>query len=251
MPPARTRSTVQHAVALLELFDADHTQWTLSALARQLNQPVSSVHEQLLTLTHSGLLTKLGRGRYGLGWRLLKLSSALYGSLPWYPHAHAAMERVARRTHHLTFVSVLDGPRVLCVARSVQGRDTPARPGGTVMGETRFELPAHATAGGKLLLALAEQPLPPDAEAFTDRTVTTPAAWAAAAREIRAAGFAQAVDEWAPGTSALAVPVRSDAGVMAALGVSLPTARLRGRDGLLRILQDEADQIGWALGSRP
>lgn len=37
---------------------------------------------------------------------------------------------------------------------------------------------------------------------------------------------------------------------MAALGVSLPTARLRGRDGLLRILQDEADQIGWALGSR-
>ncbi|PTA69581.1 IclR family transcriptional regulator [Deinococcus arcticus] len=242
----RTLSTVQSAVRLLELFDADHTEWTLSALARHLGQPTSTVHEALGTLTHTGLLRRVGRGRYRLGWRLLKLSSALYGSLPWYAPAHDAMERVARRTHCLAFLCVLDGERVLCVARSVQGRGGPP-----VAGELDFELPAHATASGKLLLALAGRPLPLQAPAFTPQTVTTPDVWARQAREIRAAALAQTHDEWAPGTGSLAVPIRGEGGaVLAALGVSLPSGHGRGHEGLLRALRDAADEVSWALGFR-
>ncbi|WP_328774578.1 IclR family transcriptional regulator [Deinococcus aquaedulcis] len=242
----RTLSTVESAVHLLELFDADHTEWTLSALARHLNQPTSTVHEALSTLAAVGLLQRVGRGRYRLGWRLLKLSSALYGSLPWYAPAHDAMERVARRTHCLAFLCVREGERVLCVARSVQGRGGPP-----VAGELDFELPAHATASGKLLLALAGRPLPPQAAAFTPQTVTAPDAWTRDAADIRAAAFAQTQDEWAPGTGSLAVPIRGEGGaVLAALGVSLPSARLRERDTLLRALRDAADEVSWALGFR-
>ncbi|WP_322618612.1 IclR family transcriptional regulator [Deinococcus terrestris] len=236
---------------LLELFDADHTEWHLSDLARTLGRPTSTLHEQLEALTDTGLLTRVGRGRYRLGWRLLKLSSALYGSLPWYAPAHAAMERVARGTHLLAFLCVLDGPpgesgRLLCVARSVQGRDGPP-----VAGELDFELPAHATASGKLLLALAGRPLPSPAPVYTAQTLTDPAVWETGAAAIRHAGHAETADEWAVGTGGLAVPLRGAGGeVLAALGVSLPTARLRGRETLLATLHAAAAEVEWELGYR-
>lgn len=233
-------STIAQAVNLLDLFDADHTEWTLSTLARRLGQPTSTVHEQLSALVGSGLLQKVGRGRYRLGWRLLKLSSALYLSLPWYAPAHAAMERVARGTQLLAFLCVLDGSRLLCIGRSVQGRDGPP-----VAGELEFELPPHATASGKLLLALAGLPLPVPVEAFTSHTMTTQAQWQAESAEIRQANFAQTRDEWAEGTAGLAVPLRGRGGeVRAALGVSLPTSRLRSREKLLRALWDAAEVAG-------
>ncbi|QFP77062.1 IclR family transcriptional regulator [Deinococcus sp. AJ005] len=242
----RTHATVEAAVRVLELFDADRTEWTLTELARHLNQPTSTVHEQLLTLAGSGLLVRVGRGRYRLGWRLLKLSSALYGSLPWYAPAHDAMERLARGTHLLAFLCVLHGDQVLCVARSVQGRDGPP-----VAGELDFELPAHATASGKLLLALAGQTVPHSTKAFTPHTLTTPTDWDAEAQAIRIQSHALSRDEWALGTSGLAVPVRGEGGtILAALGLSLPTARMNARESLLRALHTTAAEVGWTLGYR-
>ncbi|GAA5449167.1 IclR family transcriptional regulator [Deinococcus depolymerans] len=241
-------SLLSGAVDVLTAFDADHTEWRLSDLSRHLGVPTSTLHEQLLALVETGLLVRVARGRYRLGWRLLKLSSALYGSLPWYAPAHAAMERVARAAHRLAFLCVLDAAsgRVLCIARSVQGRDGPP-----VAGELDFELPAHATASGKLLLAHAGQPLPRPAVTFTPSTVTDAGTWAAQAQAIRAEGYAVTADEWAAGTASLAVPVRgADGGVLAALGVSLPTRHLREREALLRALQDAADAVSWELGYR-
>lgn len=241
-------SLLSGLVEVLTAFDADHTEWGLSDLARHLGVPTSTLHEQLLALVGTGLLVRVGRGRYRLGWRLLKLSSALYGSLPWYAPAHAAMERVARAAHCLAFLCVLDGGgRVLCIARSVQGRDGPP-----VAGELDFELPAHATASGKLLLALSGTPWPASPVTFTPRTTTDAGVWAGQAASILEAGYAVTMDEWAPGTGSVAVPVRGiDGAVLAALGVSVPTPRLSGPDALLRTLRDAADEVSWALGWRP
>ncbi len=232
----RTRSTVEGAVGVLEAFDADHAEWTLSALAAHLGLPTSTLHEHLQTLCGCGLLLQVGRGRYRLGWRLLKLSSALYGSVPWYAPAHDAMTALARGTHLLAFLAVMQGRQVLCVARSVQGRE-----GGAVAGETQFVLPAHASASGKLLYAL--HGLTPDA---------APAGWPQEAQAIRRSGHALARDEWEAGTSGLAVPLRGEGGVvLAALGLSFPTGRLRGREALLRRLTDAAAEVSWGLGDRP
>ena len=241
----RTLSTVDGAVRVLEAFDADCTEWTLSALAAHLGQPTSTLHEQLTTLTASGLLMRVGRGRYRLGWRLLKLSSALYGSVPWYAPAHDAMNALARGTHLLAFICVLKGQQVLCIARSVQGRDGPA-----VVGETDFVLPPHATASGKLLYALHGLELPEDAPRFTPHTSAVP--WTEEAAAIRVACLAETRDEWAAGTSGLAVPLVGEGGaVLGALGLSLPSPRLRERDQLTRRLRDAADGVAWALGYRP
>ncbi|BDP44103.1 IclR family transcriptional regulator (plasmid) [Deinococcus aetherius] len=246
----RTLSTVDGAVRVLEAFDADHTEWTLSGLAAHLGEPTSTLHEQLTTLAASGLLVRVGRGRYRLGWRLLKLSSALYGSVPWYAPAHDAMNALARGTHLLAFLSVLErdrggGARVLCIARSVQGRDGPP-----VAGETQFELPPHASASGKLLYALHGLDPPGDAPRFTPFTLGT--SWEAEAEGIRAAGLAVTRDEWALGTGGLAVPLRGAGGeVLGALGVSFPSTRRRDQEGLIRRLRDAADGVAWTLGHRP
>ncbi len=234
---ARRLSTVEQAVRLLEYFDADHTEWTLSDLARQCGQPTSTVHQQLVTLSMCGLLTQVGRGRYQLGLRLLKLASALYGSRPWYSPAHTAMDKVARSTHLLAFIAVRQGEQVICVARSVQGRG-----GAEVVGETSFELPPHATASGKLLYALAGLDFAESAPRFTPYTLRQP--WAQEAAEIRRTRAAVTCDEWAIGTSSLAVPfVDADGAVLGTLGLSLPTSRLREQDQLLRRLREEAEQI--------
>ncbi|ADY27256.1 transcriptional regulator, IclR family (plasmid) [Deinococcus proteolyticus MRP] len=238
---SRTLQTVTGAVRILEAFDADRTEWRLSELAAFLDLPTSTLHEQLETLTATGLLHKLGRGRYGLGWRLLKLSSALYSSLPWYGPAHDAMNALARGTRRLAFVAVLDrgtplqaGPQVLCIARSVQGRE-----GEAVEGETRFELPARDTASGRLLFALHGLALPLPG-------------WPDQAAAIRAAGLAVTQDEWSPGTSSLAAPVRGAGGeVLCALGLSLPSRRLNEREMLERRLRAAAGEVSWALGCRP
>ncbi|SMB80655.1 IclR family transcriptional regulator [Deinococcus hopiensis] len=245
----RTLATVDSAVRVLEAFDADRTEWTLTALAVHLGEATSTLHEQLTTLTAGGLLMRVGRGRYRLGWRLLKLSSALYGSVPWYAPAHDAMNALARGTHLLAFLCVLeagqDQAQVLCIARSVQGRDGPP-----VVGETDFVLPPHATASGKLLYALAGLDLPPDAPRFTPHTLAAP--WPEEARRIRLDRLALTRDEWAVGTSGLAVPLVGEGGkVIAALGLSLPTARLREQERLTRRLRDAADGVAWTLGHRP
>ncbi|EYB69172.1 IclR family transcriptional regulator [Deinococcus phoenicis] len=246
----RTLSTVDSAVRVLEAFDADCTEWTLSELAAHLGQPTSTLHEQLTTLTASGLLVRVARGRYRLGWRLLKLSSALYGSVPWYAVAHDAMNALARGTHLLAFLCVLErdgtgGNQVLCIARSVQGRDGPS-----VVGETQFVLPPHASASGKLLYALHGLDPSEGAPRFTPRTLQTP--WEAEAAAIQSARLAITRDEWEVGTSGLAVPlVGAEGQVLAALGVSLPTPRLREQEQLTRRLRDAADEVAWALGHRP
>ncbi|MDO4263256.1 MAG: helix-turn-helix domain-containing protein [Deinococcus sp.] len=243
---SRTLATVSQAVRILEAFDADRTEWRLSELAAFVNLPTSTLHEQLETLAATGLLHKLGRGHYGLGWRLLKLSSALYSSLPWYGPAHDAMNALARGTRRLAFLAVLDraagsqasGPQVLCIARSVQGRE-----GEAVEGETRFELPARDTASGRLLFALHGLPLPLPG-------------WEAQAAGIRAAGLAVTCGEWSPGTASLAAPLRGERGqVLCALGVSLPIHPLPGRqlherEMLERRLRTAAAEVSWTLGDR-
>ena len=93
-------------------------------------------------------------------------------------------------------------------------------------------LPVHATAVGRALLAHA-----PPAEvrrvlagrlpAYTDGTVTTPDALAAALAAVRARGVAAVRREWRADESAVAAPVFGPAGVVAALeltGGTLPFA---------------------------
>jgi IclR family transcriptional regulator, acetate operon repressor len=96
-----------------------------------------------------------------------------------------------------------------------------------------IDVPLHASAAGKLILAeLAEPEL--DAwlartkpAAFTSSTITSRAELDAELGRVRRHGYAELVDELEDGHAALAVPVRSpENALVAVIGISGPTFRL-------------------------
>ena len=90
-------------------------------------------------------------------------------------------------------------------------------------------LPAHATSGGKVLLAeLPDVLYPSGLIRVTDRTVATLEDLREQLADIRQAGCAPNLGESEPGLHAAAVCVRDHAGrAIAALAVSIPVTRVR------------------------
>ncbi len=89
------------------------------------------------------------------------------------------------------------------------------------------DVPAHASALGKVLYAYGALPVPSGAlEQPAPAAVSSGDALAAQLPAIRRAGYAVTVDELEPGLAGIAAPVRSRGAVVAALGISGPTSRL-------------------------
>ncbi|HET7387990.1 MAG TPA: IclR family transcriptional regulator [Nocardioidaceae bacterium] len=118
---------------------------------------------------------------------------------------------------------------------------------------TQVTVPPHSSALGKVLYAHGCLALPSDPlERCTEQTVPDVAALERELDRIRRLGYAWAVDELEVGLTAVAAPVYRDRGeVIAAVGVSGPTARLvddLGRVG--RLLVEHAERISALLRRR-
>jgi IclR family transcriptional regulator, acetate operon repressor len=112
-------------------------------------------------------------------------------------------------------------------------------------------VPLHCAANGKVFLAYGAAPLPVRLEARTERTIVDPAKLAAELEQVRARGFATAVDELELGLTALAAPVHGAGDeVAAALSISGPTARLTAEriDELAPVLLQQARALSSRLG---
>ena len=113
-------------------------------------------------------------------------------------------------------------------------------------------VPLHCAANGKVFLAFGAAPIPERLDALTPKTITDQAALEPALAQVRARGWAHAVDELELGLSAIAAPVRgADGAVVAALSISAPTARLTSDrvDGLAPVLLQQARALSRRLGN--
>jgi DNA-binding IclR family transcriptional regulator len=91
--------------------------------------------------------------------------------------------------------------------------------------------PLHCTALGKILLAFADAPLPRKLTSFTSRTPVSRDALQAAIDGIVSVGYSVDDEEFATGIRCVAAPLRDAGGhVVAAIGVSGPTARIAARE---------------------
>ena len=130
------------------------------------------------------------------------------------PYVQLAQQRSGGAAH----LVVPSYQQVLCLVHAAPGRERVSRP------QLRELVPAHCTAGGKVLLAFRERwrdsVLAAPMTQYTDRTVTQPEALRRELEEVREQRYADEAEEYQAGVHAVAVPVLVDGHAAAALSVS-------------------------------
>jgi IclR family transcriptional regulator, acetate operon repressor len=196
----------------------------VTELARAVGLPKSTAHRLLEVLRQRGMLEKDGRGRYGTGAELLRMGLRALEGDPLLGAVRPALEELAIHAGETAFLVAARGGRLLVLDR-VEGagmlRATP--PLGS-------EVPVHATAAGRLYLALkpAAVALPVGRlAAFTARTPTSRSGLTAAARRAAARGWDANVDEWIVGMTVVSAPIVAHATLHGVLAVAGATPRLQ------------------------
>ena len=201
----------------------------------------------LAALERHRLLAVEGNGRVRPGPAALRFARTEVARGELVAHAAAGMRRLADES----------GETVNLMVPTAGGSEAIAQEDGRhLLGATNWigrDVPDHASAAGKVFLAHRVAQVASRLERLTDRTIVDRAALEAELATVRRRGFATLVDELEPGLSVVAAPVFDAAGgVVAALAVSGPTARLPAhRLALLgRVAIEQAHAVSERLGYR-
>ena len=211
---------------------------SFASLAAECGLPKSTASRLLTALERTELVERSGAGSYVAG-PLFDLYAARHD--PWEELAHVARPVLAdinAETGETVNLGVPRGERVTHIAQ-VDAR--------YLLGTrdwTLVDVPPHASALGKVLFAYdVIEPPRGLLTAVTDHTLTDAERFTDELLATRRRGYASTVDELEVGLTGVAVPVRDHEGrVVAALGISGPTARLAERlapTGRLLIAQSE------------
>jgi IclR family transcriptional regulator, acetate operon repressor len=218
---------------------------TLGVLAKRNGLPKSTTSRLVSALEHRGLVQRDGTGgQLRPGAVLVRYARREAGEAELIDLAADALDRLARESGETINLGVPTTDAVELVAQ----RDSRHYLGSTNWVGRR--VPAHGSALGKVFFAFGALRLPAEPfETLADNTARTSADLRL--DEIRARGYATALDELEPGLWAVAAPVRDGSGgVLAALSVSGPSVRLR--PGVLErlgsLLRSEGDALSSRLG---
>lgn len=241
--------SVERALAILDIL-ARSGEAGVTAIAAEIGVHKSSAFRLVSTLERGGLVEQCAdRGKYRLGMGILRLAGATTARLDVVKEARPICRELASSTGETVNIAVLSGRAALYLdqvagASSLQPHNWVGQ-----------HIPLHATSNGKILLSgLSEQELARtlgSMPAYTASTITTRKRLVRELDEVRARGYATAVDELEVGLTALAAPIRNAHGdVIAALSVSGPTFRLDAQriDEALPSLLAAAGEVSHRLG---
>ncbi len=238
-------------LGVIEAFGQDTPAMTLSEVARKNGLSPGSARRVLRTLQQLGYVQSDGH-RFALAPRTLQLGYSYLASQPITSLVQPRLTQLTQEFEGSCSVSVLDGTDVVYVARATgKGLTRDYMSVGT-----RF--PAHATSPGKVLMAA----LPPaeikkrlngrKLEALTPHTISNADKLVQELEEVRRKGWAVNNQETSLGHRSIAVPLRIDDQVVAALGIGCVVARVTLKvmvDDYLPKLMDEAASLSEALGA--
>jgi DNA-binding IclR family transcriptional regulator len=235
---------VDRAAALVDLVVRADEPVSFTELSDETGLARSTTSRLLAALERTDLVERDPSGGYVAG-PLFALHAALHD--PWPQVARLArpvLERIGQRTGETVHLGVPRGTDVVHVGQVESTYLLSARDWNQV------DVPAHCSSLGKVLYAYGLLPMPAGRlERRTQRTVATREALAADLASVRRRGYATTVDELETGLTAIAAPVAGRDGVICAIGVSGPTARLQDRlDQVGRLLVEQAADISHLLG---
>lgn len=204
----------------------------------------STAHRLLMTLAHHGFVVQDSISRsYRVGRVMVEIGLAAVGELDVRRKARQHMEKLAAELRETVNLLVLEGAEV----RFIDGveSDRTLR----VTSRTGLLLPAHATSGGKALLAELsfsdlEALYPNGLDRMTERTLTDINLLRDELAEVRRLGYATNRGEREHGVHAVAVCIHDHAGrAVAALAVSVPAPRASRLHDFVEPLRRSADAI--------
>ncbi|HLG74497.1 MAG TPA: IclR family transcriptional regulator [Chloroflexota bacterium] len=230
--PAYPVGAVDNALRLLLLF-RERKRLRVSDAARTLGVASSTAHRLLDTLRYHGFVQQDAESRaYEAGPALTELGLAAVRELDLRTWAHPHMEALSEAVGETVHLLVLRGRDVLFVD-AVEGAD-PLR----VTSRIGSIVPAHLTAGGRLLLA--ELPSEELARRFKgvsrltgSKTLSTLTDLKRMLDCLRRQGYSVNMGDTLkePHTAAVAALVRESSGrAVASLSIAAPLARLEGQD---------------------
>jgi DNA-binding IclR family transcriptional regulator len=219
--------SVDRAISVLEIL-ARNGGAGVSEVAADIGVHKSTAFRLLAALEERGLVEQNhDRGRYQLGFGILRLASAIPGRLDLVQQARPVLDELAATLGETVNLAVL---REHYAVNVDQARGTAAVAAQNWVGQLT---PLHATSSGKVLLA--NLPEPQRAELIernglprlTHATVTSVAALEESLAKIREDGYATTFEELEVGLNAVAVPVCDHRdSVVGAVSVSGPAYRL-------------------------
>ena len=235
---------VDRAAALVDLVVRADEPVSFTELSDETGLARSTTSRLLAALERTDLLERDPSGGYVAG-PLFALHAALHD--PWPQVARLArpvLQRIGERTGETVHLGVPRGTDVVHVGQVESTYLLAARDWNQV------DVPPHCSSLGKVLYAYGLLPMPVGRlERRTERTVSTREALTAELAAVRRRGYATTVDELETGLTAIAAPVAGRDGVICAIGVSGPTARLQDRlDQVGRLLVDQAAAVTHLLG---
>ncbi|GAA3250106.1 hypothetical protein GCM10017691_61700 [Pseudonocardia petroleophila] len=242
-PDRGTGTSITRALRVVEAVAAAGDGVTAKAIARRLGSPLPTVYRALGTLVQEGYLVRLQEVRgYGLGYRIGELQRSLVDQVrpasPVRTILHEVHESVGAACHLVVFRDTD------IVVAAVDDCAHHARPDGFDVGEPT---PAHATAGGKVLLAplrparVSELLTPYGMPRLTSRTLVERRGLDRELMRVRSAGVGVEVEEYRPGIAGVAAPVPGPGGaVRSAVGVTVTRAEFAARRWELEVAVREA-----------
>lgn len=252
--PAEFVEALAKGLLILESFDSQHPEMTLSDVARRVGLSPAAARRSLLTLQAMGYVGQTSK-RFHLRPKVMSLGSAFYFSARVDEVLQPELRRLVGTFGDASSVATLEGHDVIYIAHYSEQR---ARRPTAVVG-ARY--PAHATSLGRVLLAGL-----PDAEfdrylrevepvKLTRMTVVDRNEIRALVEQVREKNYATTVDQLDYGITALAVPIRGASGrTIAALNSSGYSGVVTAEDLVAKRLQElrlSAARISQTLSRYP
>jgi len=175
---------------------------SVSEIAEKVELPESTTYRLLQTLEQNGIIERRGKGRIGLGLKILDLARSLHGQIDseLYTIARPIMESLTEKLNETSLLMVRTGMQVVCI-QNVNSRHLLR-----MAVENGRILPLNKGASGKAILAfetprIIEQALKSleddEAASRLDRELET----------IRHSGSSVTIGEVDPDVCAIAVPI--------------------------------------------
>jgi DNA-binding IclR family transcriptional regulator len=230
-PTGRTVQSLERAFSILEAIAGSNQPLGVADLSRATDLHTSTAFHLIKTLIVLGYVIQDEAKRYRIGPRLFMQAAGAFNEVELVNLAMPHLKRLAEETGETTHLAVRADSGIAVIAK-VDARSS-------IRSSERVGIvrPAYCTAIGKVLLsALPKEDL--DAylrsgpyEAYTPKTITTPAALREEIKRVAAAGTAYDDAEFNHELRCIAAPVRNfTQQTIAAFGISGPVWRVTLKD---------------------